>query len=178
MLKNEKNEIEHLSSNQSKTSLSDLNKKEQNIKYLANLATYYGIPEEQLESYLEINGDKNFAQIEQVKELANEMGIKNEDIANYTKTDKNGNVNLDAKKVNLAGIKSNEIPGNEKLTTFYSLNDILGKSYESYVVIKSTNSKSCIIGITKDGNIEEIDNNTITLDNSKEMSLMDENGKD
>ena len=104
------------------------------------------------------------------------MGIKNEDIANYTKTDKNGNVNLDAKKVNLAGIKSNEIPGNE-LTTFYSLNDILGKNYESYVVIKSTNSKSCVIGITKDGNIEEIDNNTISLNNSKEMSLMDENGK-
>lgn len=174
MLENEKNEIEHLSSNQSKTSLSDLNKREQNIKYLA---TYYGIPEEQLESYLEINGDKNFAQIEQVKELANEMGIKDEDIANYTKTDKNGNVNLDAKKVNLGGIKSNEISGNEKLTTFYSLNDILGKNYESYVVIKSTNSKSCVIGITKDGNIEEIDNNTISLNNSKEMSLMDENGK-
>ena len=174
MLENEKNEIEHLSSNQSKTSLSDLNKKEQNIKYLA---TYYGIPEEQLESYLEINGDKNFAQVEQVKELANEMGIKDEDIANYTKTDKNGNVNLDVKKVNLGGIKSNEISGNEKLTTFYSLNDILGKNYESYVVIKSANSKSCVIGITKDGNIEEIDNNTITLNNSKEMSLMDENGK-
>ena len=110
-------------------SLSDLNKKEQNIKYLA---TYYGIPEEQLESYLEINGDKNFAQVEQVKELANEMGIKDEDIANYTKTDKNGNVNLDAKKVNLGGIKSNEISGNEKLTTFYSLNDILGKNYDCY----------------------------------------------
>ena len=105
------------------------------------------------------------------------MGIKDEDIANYTKTDKHGNVNLDAKKVNLGGIKSNEISGNEKLTTFYSLNDILGKNYESYVVIKSTNSKSCVIGITKDGNIEEIDNNTIALNNSKEMSLMDENGK-
>lgn len=168
------NEIEHLSSNQSKTSLNDLNKKEQNIKYLA---TYYGIPEEQLESYLEINGDKNFAQIEQVKKLANEIGIKDEDISNYTKADKNGNINLDAKKVDFGGIKSNEISGNEKLTTFYSLNEILGKNYESYIVIKSTNSKSCVLGITKDGNIEEIDDNTITLNDSKEMSLMDENGK-
>ena len=174
MLENEKNEIEHLSSNQSRTSLSVLNKKEQNIKYLAQ---YYGISEDELENYLEINGDKNFAQMEQIKELAHDIGIKDDDIANYTKTDKNGNVDLDAKKINLNGIKTGEISGNEKLTTFYSLNEILGKNYESYIVIKSTNSKSCVLGITKDGNIEEIDDNTITLNNSKEMSLMDENGK-
>ena len=154
MLENEKNEIEHLSSNQSRTSLSVLNKKEQNIKYLAQ---YYGISEDELENYLEINGDKNFAQMEQIKELAHDIGIKDDDIANYTKTDKNGNVDLDAKKINLNGIKTGEISGNEKLTTFYSLNEILGKNYESYIVIKSTNSKSCVLGITKDGNIEEID---------------------
>lgn len=173
LLIDEKNEIEHLSSNKSKISLKDINDKENNIKYFA---AYYGIPENKIEEYLEIQGDKDFSQINQLNEEAKNLGIKSNDISSYTKIDKNGKLSLDANKINFKGMQSGEISGNKNLTTFYTLNQILGKNYETYKIIKTSDMQSHVFGITRDGNIEEIDNNTIMIDNTKEMSLMDTDG--
>lgn len=173
-LQKEKVELEELRDNpKDRNSLSNLEKDEENIK---KLAEFYGIPEDQVEEYAEINGEKKFAEEKEAYDFAKELGIKDEDIDKYTKVDENGKKSIDANKVNFSGIQSGEIEGNEKVTTYYSLNKILGKNYDTYKIIKTPDSVSHVFGVTKDGDIEEIDNDIIKLDDAKNMSLIENDG--
>ena len=169
--------------NSNEYSLSKIYQNEQEIR---TIATMLNIPEAEIETLITVNGSTQLgdldklgvheAGIEEVKETAEDLGIVAQDVQNYTTVDNKGEVKLDANKLDSKGIQSNEISGNDKITTFYSMNNILGQNYASYRIIKSVSGTSFILGINEDGTTERIEDNSLQIDSTKSMSLMREDG--
>ena len=169
--------------NSNEYSISKIYQNEQEIR---TIATMLNIPEAEIETLITVNGSTQLgdldklgvheAGIEEVKETAEDLGIVAQDVQNYTTVDNKGEVKLDANKLDSKGIQSNEISGNDKITTFYSMNNILGQNYASYRIIKSVSGTSFILGINEDGTTERIEDNSLQIDSTKSMSLMREDG--
>lgn len=113
-------------------------------------------------------------QEKELEETAKDLGISKDDIAMYSKIDGNDNLGLDASKLN--GIKSQEIEGNSFVSTNYTMNDVVGTHYKSYIIVKNLTGMSSVYGISEDNTLTRIDDNILTPTNSTSMSLIKTNG--
>ncbi len=165
---NKQFELKDILENKSGISLSQINVKTQEIIDFAK--TFYIKPNE-IECYDEIDGNKK-----QIEQKAKELNVSEEQVKKISKFDEKNELKVDANKLSEIGIKSNDISGNEKITFYNSLNDILGYSYDKYRVIKSTIGASYIVGINKDGTAEKINDNRLHFNNALSMSRIDESG--
>lgn len=100
------------------------------------------------------------------------LGIDGNQITDYVKFDDKNKVVLDENKIN--GLSSQEIKGNEYITTYHTMNDILKKNYATYKIVKVLNGQSAVFGITPDGKMEQIKG--LEFYNVNNMSLQKANG--
>lgn len=114
-------------------------------------------------------------QKEDLEKTAKAVGIPEEQIESMTKIE-GQTAFLDYRDLLKNSIASESIDGNEKISTYFTMNKILDLDYQSYRVIKSLNGASFIIGIKEDGSFDIIDNDKLEVVNAKEMSLMRTDG--
>ena len=114
-------------------------------------------------------------QKEDLEKTAKAVGIPEEQIKSMTKIE-GQTAFLDYRDLLKNSIASESIDGNEKISTYFTMNKILDLDYQSYRVIKNLNGASFIIGIKEDGSFDIIDNNKLEVVNAKEMSLMRTDG--
>lgn len=114
-------------------------------------------------------------QKEDLKKTAKAVGIPEEQIESMTKIE-GQTAFLDYRDLLKNSIASESIDGNEKISTYFTMNKILDLDYQSYRVIKNLNGASFIIGIKEDGSFDIIDNDKLEVVNAKEMSLMRTDG--
>lgn len=113
-------------------------------------------------------------QEKELEETAKDLGIPKDDIAMYSKVDGNDDLGIDASKIN--GIKSQEIDGNSYVSTHYTMNDVIGAQYKSYVIVKNLAGRSSVYGISQDNTLTRIDDSIVTPTNATSMSLIKTNG--
>lgn len=152
---------------------------------LNDYARILGIPENQIDYFAGINGNSQLgdlgelgiqkADMEEVEDTARDLGIQEKDVASSVTVDENGRVGLNVDSLKANGIVSNDISGTDKVTTFYSMNDILGETYTSYRIVKSS-SGSFVLGISEDGTAQKIENSSLQINEAKSLSLMREDG--
>ena len=114
-------------------------------------------------------------QRKELEKTAEKAGINKEEIEDMTKIEGN-KFTIDESKLEQGSIASEKIKGDDKITTYQSLNDVLGMNYASYKIIKNMNGTSFIAGIREDGTVDIIDNSKIEIINNKQMSLMRTDG--
>ena len=114
-------------------------------------------------------------QKEDLEKTAKAVGIPEEQIESMTKIE-GQTAFLDYRDLLKNSIASESIDGNEKISTYFTMNKILDLDYQSYRVIKNLNGASFIIGIKEDGSFDIIDNDKLEVVNAKEMSLMRTDG--
>lgn len=77
----------------------------------------------------------------------------------------------------IKGIKSDDISSSEKVSTHYTIGDVIGGNYVGYKIIKTNNGSPIVLGINEDGSAEKIDNSKLEFVNGiKSMSLMRDDG--
>lgn len=121
-----------------------------------------------------ISLNKLHEQEKELEETAKDLGISKDDIAMYSKVDANDELGIDATKIN--GIKSQEIDGNSYVSTHYTMNDVIGAQYKSYVIVKNLAGRSSVYGISQDNTLTRIDDSIVTPTNATSMSLIKTNG--
>lgn len=114
-------------------------------------------------------------QREDLEKTAKSVGISEEQIESMTKID-GQTAFFDYRNLLDNSIASESIDGNKKISTYFTMNKILGLNYQSYRVIKNLNGASFMIGIKEDGSFDIIDNSKLEIVNAKEMSLMRTDG--
>lgn len=114
-------------------------------------------------------------QKEDLEKTAKSVGIPEDQIESMTKIE-GQTAFLDYRDLLKNSIASESIDGNEKISTYFTMNKILDLDYQSYRVIKNLNGASFIIGIKEDGSFDIIDNDKLEVVNAKEMSLMRTDG--
>lgn len=113
-------------------------------------------------------------QEKELEETAKDLGISKDEIAMYSKIDGNSDLSLDANKV--TGIKSQEIDGNSFVSTHYTMNDVVGMQFKSYIIVKNLAGRPSVYGISEDNTLTRIDDNILTPTNASSMSLVKSNG--
>lgn len=84
---------------------------------------------------------------------------------------------LKIKPDEIAGIHSDTIDGNQKVSTHYNMNDVIGMNYASYQVVQTRSGSPILLGIDEDGFAKEIDSSKVELLNDiNTISLMEQNG--
>ena len=121
-----------------------------------------------------ISLNKLHEQEKELQETAKDLGISEDEIAMYSKIDGNNDLGVDANKV--TGIKSQEIDGNSFVSTHYTMNDVVGMQFKSYIIVKNLTGRSSVYGISKDNTLTRIDDNILTPTNATSMSLVKSNG--
>lgn len=110
-----------------------------------------------------------------LEETAKNLGIPEEEVASFTKIE-NGKVEFDQKQLEGNFISSEDLNAGEKITTYNTMNDILGMNFAQYKIVRNLNGSSFILGLNADGSFEVIDNSKLEIVNAKEMSLMRTDG--
>lgn len=118
--------------------------------------------------------NKLHEQEKELEETAKDLGIQKDDIAMYSKLDGNNELGLDSSKLN--GIKSQEIDGNSFVSTHYTMNDVVGMQFKSYIIVKNLTGRPSVYGISDDNTLTRIDDNILTPTNATSMSLVKSNG--
>ena len=157
-------------------------KKLQNLQLIGSLDT--SLIEKRQDEIKKIpsnNDDKKISltsiekQKEDLEKTAKSVGIPEDQIESMTKIE-GQTAFLDYRDLLKNSIASESIDGNEKISTYFTMNKILDLDYQSYRVIKNLNGASFIIGIKEDGSFDIIDNDKLEVVNAKEMSLMRTDG--
>lgn len=108
----------------------------------------------------------------EIKDMASKTGLKEEDVAELTKI--NGNKEFDG---NIKGYASSELKGNEKVSSRFTLNQIMGMNYENYKILKNGNGNTFMLGQKDDGTYEFISNDKYeVIPYAKDMSLASGDG--
>lgn len=106
----------------------------------------------------------------EIKDMENKAGLKN--IEELTKI--NGDKKFDG---NIKGYSSSELQGNEKVSSKFTLNQILGMQYANYKILKGANGNTLMLGQKEDGSYEFINNDKYEIiPYAKEMSLASGDG--
>ncbi len=123
-----------------------------------------------------ISSDELAKQIKELDESALVLGISPDKIGAYAKVDANNKIKLDNKKIGEKATKdATDMDANEKITTYYSLNDILGTNYKSIKIIK-TSDTAYLMGVMDDDTIEKIDPSKYYMEPNSEFSLARDDG--
>lgn len=113
-------------------------------------------------------------QSHELEKTAKDLGIPKDDVLLYSKLDANEDLGFDASKI--PGIKSTQIDGNTRVSTHYTMNDVVGLNCKSYVIVKNLSGKSSVYGISQDNTLVRIDDSIVTPTNETSMSLVKTNG--
>lgn len=112
----------------------------------------------------------------EIQETAKSLGINENQITDYVKFDyshsNNQKIIFDENKIN--HLSSQEIKGNDKITTYHTMNDVLGKNYSTYKIVKVLNGQSAVFGVTPEGKMEQVKG--LEYYNVNNMSLQKANG--
>ena len=108
----------------------------------------------------------------EIKDMANKTGLKEEDVQELTEV--NGNKKLDG---NIKGYSSSELQGKEKVSSRFTLNQIMGMNYLNYKIFKNENGNAFMLGQKDDGTYEFISNDKYeVIPFAKDMSLASGDG--
>ena len=150
-----------------------------------DIAEQLGIDIKDVEYLISITGDSNLnlseikpEQIEIIKQTAELTGISEPEILENIKIDANESVSIDEKAFDMSGLQSSAIEGNEKVTTNFTFNQIIGLNYDSYKIIITKSGVPVIVGISQDGSAELIPEGRVEVDQSENnaMSLLRDDG--
>ena len=149
---------------------------------LMDFAIECGLKPQDIEAIISLPGNNNLQpfnlspeQLQEIEQTALDLGISKQEAMDHIKIDKD-DVSLDSNI--LPEHNEGEIKGNDKVTTNYTFNQILGQNYDSYRIIKTHSDEPIVIGITKDGKAQKIPDGILEA-NSKEtksMSLIRDDG--
>ena len=149
---------------------------------LMDFAIECGLKPQDIEAIISLSGNSSLQpfnltpeQLQEIEQTALDLGISKQEAMEHIKIDKD-DVSLDANV--LPEHNEGEIKGNDKVTTNYTFNQILGQNYDSYRIIKTHSDEPIVIGITKDGKAQKIPDGILEA-NSKEtksMSLIRDDG--
>lgn len=149
---------------------------------LMDFAIKCGLKPQDIEAIISLPGNNNLQpfnlspeQLQEIEQTALDLGISKQEALEHIKIDKD-DISLDANV--LPEHNEGEIKGNDKVTTNYTFNQILGQNYDSYRIIKTHSDEPIVIGITKDGKAQKIPDGILEA-NSKEtksMSLIRDDG--
>ncbi len=118
---------------------------------------------------------KNVKLEKEITQTCNDLGISKEELSYAAVIDSDNQIKLDPNEIK--GIKSDMIDGSQKVSTYYRMNDVTGMDYAKYQIIKTRSGSPIVLGITKDGLAEKIDESRFQLLNDvNTMSLMQQNG--
>lgn len=118
---------------------------------------------------------KNVELEKEITQTCNDLGISKEELSYAAVIDSDNQIKLDPNEIK--GIKSDMIDGSQKVSTYYRMNDVTGMDYAKYQIIKTRSGSPIVLGITKDGLAEKIDESRFQLLNDvNTMSLMQQNG--
>lgn len=153
-------------------------------KETTDLALRLGLRPEDIEAYLRIDGNSSLdlsnmseEELKKMQETIAASGMSEKEAMDNLKVT-NGKASIDSKAFEGSGIQSSSIAGNDKVTTNYTFNQIMGLDYASYRIIKANNGVPMIIGVNKDGSAEIVHNNRLEINQSENrtMSLMRDDG--
>lgn len=151
----------------------------QNLALLGNFDTSM-IDKEQAEIKNLPNTDKGISlssikEREEFEKTADMLDLSPDEIEAIVKIDENSQI-PNYEELFKGTISSQDIDGNQKLTTNYSMNDIMGLKYSSYKIVKNLHGTSFMVEINDDGSFEVIDNSQIEIIDNAPMSLMRSDG--
>ncbi|MBR3325208.1 MAG: hypothetical protein IKG14_04100 [Clostridia bacterium] len=155
----------------------------ENVKQeLMDFAIECGIKPQDIEAIISLSGNSDLQlskitpeELQKIEQTAIDLGISEQEALEHIRIDENG-IKIDSDI--LPQHDEGEIKGNDKVTTNYTLNQILGLNYDSYRIIKTHSDEPIVVGITQDGKTEIIPD-TVVEANSKEtksMSLIRDDG--
>ncbi len=126
----------------------------------------------------EKSADKiSLTDLEKVEKAGEELGIPKDEIDEEKSFEfKNDGVVFPADKMP-SGTDSKEIQGNQLLDKRTTLNDLIGKNFKYYKIVKSISGQNLVIGINDDGSFEQIDSNTLEVIHEPKINLMAEKGQ-
>ncbi len=133
--------------------------------------------QKQLDNAANSENKISLTDLEKVEKAGEELGISKEEIdeSNSYEITNNG-VKFSADQLP-SGTDSKPIKGNQLLDDNTTLNDLIGKKYQSYKFIKGISGQKMVIGINADGSFEQVDSNTLEILNVPTMNLIAENGQ-
>ncbi len=150
-----------------------------------DIAEQLGIDVKDVEYLVSFNGNSDLdlsalkpEQLEMIKQTAEQTGISEPELLENVKIDVNENVAIDEKAFDMSGLQSSDIEGNEKVTTNFTFNQIIGLPYDSYKIILTKSGVPVIVGVSKDGSAELIPEGRVEVDQSENnsMSLLRDDG--
>ncbi len=111
----------------------------------------------------------------EISKTCNDFGMTKDELSYAAVIDSDNQIKLDPNEIE--GIKSDMIDGSQKVSTYYTMNDITGMNYAKYQIIKTKTGFPIVLGITEDGLAEKIDSSRFQLLNDvNTMSLMQQDG--
>lgn len=138
--------------------------------------------EKQLLSLQNLDNNPNKVSLSELKSLekdansiASSLGLSEKDLDSSFTIDSNNNLKL--KESAIIGSKFEEVDANEKVSINYNMRDVLGGNFTKYTIVKLTNGNYKLLGIDKDGNVEEFKQDKVELiTDSQSIRLTQENG--
>ena len=108
-------------------------------------------------------------QIEELKDAGNKLGFDSRVVEEYVKF----NGEKDLTEDDLKGFSSSDIKGTDKVSSKFTMNQILGMKYQNYKILKDIYGNALMVGQKPDGTYEIIDNNKYeVLPYATEISLV------
>lgn len=109
----------------------------------------------------------------ELENIGNSLGLDSDAIKEYTKIEGNKGLTDDDFK----GYSSTDIKGNDKVSSKFTLNQILGMQYQNYKILQDSNGNTFMVGQKSDGEYEIIDPSKYeVLSSSPQMSLASGDG--